>query len=141
MKLKLLLSTIILSMSLVSFAQTDLVNMLMSDMNVTQGQAEGGAGALLNMAGETMNKTDYSALGDVIPDMSGLLGAVPSLGGKSMMGSMASKLTGMPAVVGAFDKLGLKESHIAIMTPLLVDYVEKKGGQAISKVFAKSIEG
>ena len=45
----------------------------------------------------------------------------------------------MPKVVAAFDKLGLKEEHVAIMTPLLVDYVEKKGGALLAKSFGKSI--
>lgn len=122
---------------------SDLVSMLSNEMNITNEQAEGGAGALFNMAQESLSETDFSALSKAIPDMNGLLGAVPDIsGGKSsMLGKAAKTLTGMPAVTAAFEKLGLSQTHVALMTPLLVDYVEKKGGETLSKIFAKSIGG
>lgn len=139
MKFKVLLIGIFMA-SLSMQAQTsDLIGMLTKEMGITNKQAEGGAGSLFNMAKETMPKKDFSSLTDVIPDMSGLLGAVPGMGKASGLGKMASSLTGMPAVVSAFGKLGLKESHVKLMTPLLVNYVEDKGGKAMSKMFAKSI--
>lgn len=140
MKFRLLLIGVFMA-SLTLQAQTsDLVNMLTKEMGISEKQAEGGAGSIFNMAKETMSKDDFGSLSDVVPDMSGLLGAVPGMSKKkSMLGSATSTLTGMPAVVNAFSKLGLKESHIQLMTPLLVNYVEDKGGKALSKMFAKSI--
>ena len=131
----------IFAMSVMAQAQTsDLIGMLTKEMGITGDQAEGGAGSLFNFAKEGMSDTDFGKLSDVVPDMSGLLGAASSLGKKkSFLGKAADSLTGMPAVVNAFDKLGLKESHVALMTPLLVNYVEDKGGAALAKVFGKSI--
>ena len=131
----------IFAMSVMAQAQTsDLIGMLTKEMGITKDQAEGGAGSLFNFGKETMTDTDFGKLSDVVPDMSGLLGAVPSLGGKkSMLGKAAQSLTGMPAVTAAFEKLGLSQTHVALMTPLLVNYVEDKGGAALAKVFGKSI--
>jgi Protein of unknown function VcgC/VcgE (DUF2780) len=118
----------------------DLVNMLTKEMGITEKQAEGGAGSLFKMSKENMSKEDFSKLSEVVPDMSGLLSAVPSLGGKkSLMGSLASQLTGMPAVVAAFEKLGLKEKDVKMMTPLVVNYIEKKGGKTLANLFSKSV--
>jgi hypothetical protein len=122
-------------------AQTsDLIGMLVNEMGITNEQAEGGAGSLFNFAQEGMSESDFGDLSDAVPGMDDLLGAVPSLGGKSsLMGKAASAVTGMPAVVKAFDKLGLSESQVAIMTPLLVNYVEKKGGAKLAKLFGNSV--
>ena len=137
MKFRLLL---VFMASMTIQAQTsDLVGMLTKEMGISEKQAEGGAGSIFNMAKETMPKSDFGSLSDVVPDMSGLLGAVPGMGKKSMLGKATASLTGMPAVVSAFGKLGLKESHIQLMTPLLVNYVEDKGGKALSSMFMKSV--
>jgi len=139
MKKGILLFTIF-AMSIVAQAQTsDLIGMLTKEMGITNKQAEGGAGSLFKFAQEGMTKTDFSKLSDAVPGMDGLLGAVPGVGKKSMLGKAAAAVTGMPAVVSAFEKLGLSQSHVAIMTPLLVNYVEKKGGAALAKIFGKSI--
>ncbi len=140
MKFRVLLIGVLMA-SLTTQAQTsDLVGMLTKEMGISEKQAEGGAGSIFNMAKETMSKNDFSTLSEVVPDMSGLLSAVPGMGKKkSMLGSATSALTGMPAVVNAFGKLGLKESHIQLMTPLLVNYVEDKGGKALSSMFMKSV--
>jgi hypothetical protein len=139
MKLRVLFIAVFMA-SLTMQAQTsDLINMLTKEMNITKDQAEGGAGSLFNFSKEAMSKSDFGKLSDVVPDMKGLLGAAPKMGKKSGLGKLASSLTGMPAVVGAFGKLGLNESHIQMMTPLLVDYVENKGGKALSDMFMKSV--
>ena len=133
----------LMSIASFSFAQvSDLVSMLSNEMDITNEQAEGGAGSLFNFAQEGMSSADFSALSDAVPDMSGLLGAVPALTGgkkKSWLGKAADSLTGMPAVQAQFKKLGLSETHVALMTPLLVDYVEKKGGEVLSNSFASAI--
>ncbi|MCT4622965.1 MAG: DUF2780 domain-containing protein [Schleiferiaceae bacterium] len=139
MKFRILLA-MLFSAALTTQAQTsDLIGMLTKEMGITSDQAEGGAGSIFGFAKENMSSTDFSSLAGVIPDMDGLLGAIPGGKKKSMLGQMADQLTGMPKVIDAFGKLGLKESHIKIMTPLLVDYVEKKGSKALSNTFLKAV--
>ena len=128
-----------LTVHFASAQASDLINMLTNEMGITQQQAEGGAGSIFKFAQETMGQSDFADLSKVIPNMDGLLGAVPKLGGSGMLGGLTSQLTGMPAVIGAFEKLGLNESHIQLMTPLLNNYIEKKGGELLSKAFMSSI--
>ena len=123
-----------------SFAQTsDLVEQLMETADVSKDQAEGGAGALFGMAKETMSKEDFGKVSDVVPDMDGLLDAIPSTGSNktSMLGSAAKQLTGMPKVQAAFDKLGISQEKVALFTPVIVNYVEEKGGKVVSDMLGK----
>ena len=140
---KILVLVALFASSFIANAQSDLIGMLTKEMGISQSQAEGGAGALFGLAKEGMSAPDFSSLSKVIPDMSGLLGAVPSLGGgkTSMLGKAAQSLTGMPAVTAAFEKLGMNQTHVALMTPMLVGYVEDKGGKALSGLFSKAIGG
>ncbi len=135
------LLTAIFAMSLMVQGQTsDLIGMLTKEMGITKKQAEGGAGSIFNFAKEGMKDSDFGKLSKVVPGMDGLLGAVPGLGGKSsMLGQATKTLMGMPAVYSAFKKLGLSESQVATMMPLLVNYVEKKGGAALARLFQVSI--
>ena len=73
--------------------------------------------------------------------MGGYLDAIPALGGKSssMLGKATQTLVGMPAVTAAFEKLGLSADMVGLFTPLLVNYVEKKGGEAVGGLLMNAI--
>ena len=127
-----------------TFAQntSDLVKSIMESADVSEDQATGGAGALFEMAQESMTKEDFGKVSDVVPNMGGLLDAVPSMGSNktSMLGSAAKQLTGMPKVQAAFDKLGISQTKVALFTPVIVNYVEDKGGKALSSLLGKALQ-
>jgi hypothetical protein len=122
----------------------DLIKMLTSELGITSEQAMGGAGALFNYAKEELSSEDFDKVSEAVPDMSGYLDAIPALGGggnTGLLGKATESLVGMPAVTKAFDKLGLSQEMVGMFTPVLVNYVDKKGGEAVSgllsKVFSK----
>ena len=126
-----------------SFSQTgDLVKQLMKSADVTETQAKGGAGALFEMAQEKMTKEDFGKVSDAVPEMDDLLGSIPSIGNSktSMLGGVAKQLTGMPKVQAVFDKLGISQDKVALFTPVIVNYVEDKGGKAISNLLGKALK-
>jgi len=146
MKKIVLLSTIFVLFVGINFSyagEDDLVKLLTNDLGITSEQAMGGAGALFNYAKEGLSSEDFDKVSDAVPDMEGYLDAVPSLGGSStgLLGKATESLVGMPAVTAAFDKLGLSQDMVGMFTPLLVKYVDEKGGEAVSglltKVFSK----
>jgi hypothetical protein len=130
-----------------------LVDMLTQQLGVTQAQAEGGLGALLSTAQDNMSSSDFDQLGDVIPNMSGLLGAAPQLPPeeevkeeKSSLMSMAGGLLGesgdqLQYLDGAFKSLGLDSKTIAQYSKLLLDYVESEGGQEMMKTLQAALLG
>ncbi|NPD85022.1 DUF2780 domain-containing protein [Lentimicrobium sp. L6] len=144
MKKGILLSLLFVSIfTMGSFAQFDLasktkdagnlVENIMSETGVNKEQAMGGAGALFEMAEGKMNAGDFKDLANAVPDMQGYLDAVPSLSGgnTSLLSSAATTLTGMPKVQAQFEKLGIGADKVALFTPVIVNYVEKKGGKLL----------
>lgn len=122
----------------------ELIGSLTKDLKITKEQAMGGAGALFNYAKEGLSEDEFEQVSNSVPDMSGYLNAIPSLGGgksTGIMGQATQALVGMPAVTAAFDKLGLSQDMVGMFTPILVNYVDKKGGEAVGgllkKVFTK----
>lgn len=131
-----LFTTIVLLFTGINFSfagDDDLVKLLTTDLGITNDQAKGGAGALFNYAKEGLSDKEFDQVSDVVPDMPGYLDAIPALGGSStgMLGKATQTLVGMPAVTAAFEKLGLSPDMVGLMTPLLVNYVDKKGGEAV----------
>jgi hypothetical protein len=123
-----------------SFSQTsDMVKEIMKKADVTEDQAKGGTGALFEMAKEELSADDFGKISDVVPGMDDLLGSVPSLGSNktSMLGNAAKTLTGMPKVQAVFDKLGISQEKVALFTPVVVNYVEDKGGKALGDLLGK----
>jgi hypothetical protein len=146
MKTMTLLSTLFLLFTFASFSlagEDELINSLTKDLDITDEQAKGGAGALFNYAKESLTEEEFDQVAGAVPDMSGYLDAIPALGGSStgMLGKATQSLVGMPAVTAAFDKLGLSQEMVGMFTPILVDYVDQKGGEAVGgllqKVFTK----
>jgi len=119
----------------------DLINGLMEAANVNEDQAKGGAGALFEMAKGKMDKSDFEKVSDVVPDMDGLLKSVPELGGgkKSMFNSAATQLVGMPKVLAAFDKLGISRDKVELFSPVIINYVEEKGGKKLSSLLGNAL--
>ena len=130
------------SSSLFAGGENDFIKGIMDAASVNKDQAKGGAGALFEMAKENMGKNDFGKISEVIPDMGGLLASVPKVGGgsSSLLGSAATQLTGMPKVLAVFDKLGISRDKVELFTPFIVNYVEKKGGKALSSLLANSFK-
>lgn len=118
----------------------DLVKMLTSELGISNEQAMGGAGALFNYAKEGLSDKEFDQVSDAVPDMNGYLDAIPALGNEKstgLLGKATGALVGMPAVTSAFEKLGLSQDMVGLMTPLLVNYVDKKGGKAVGDLLNK----
>jgi Protein of unknown function VcgC/VcgE (DUF2780) len=111
-----------------------LVDLLSSQLGVTQNQAEGGAGSIFQLAKQKVSVEDFSSIAKAVPGIDQMIGAAPkvegsssTLGGiSSMMGS--NKLGGMAGLTSSFKKLGLSGDMVSKFTPIILDYVKNKGG-------------
>ena len=123
----------------------ELIQKLMSGAGVDEGQAKGGAGAILGQAKERMSSGDFSTLTSKVPGLEGLISEAPSGsgggGGGGIMGAvsgMASGLGGggsgggglgsLASLGGAFSSLGMDPSKISQFVPLILSFVQDKGG-------------
>ena len=142
MKTITLFATLLLFLTGINYGyagEDELIGLLTKELKITDDQAKGGAGALFNYAKEGLSGDEFDQVSAAVPDMAGYLGAIPALGGKStgMLGKATQTLVGMPAVTAAFEKLGLSPDMVGMFTPLLVNYVDKKGGKAVGDLLKK----
>jgi len=101
-----------------------LMGMLTSQLGVTDKQAAGGVGSILNYAKGELPSNDYSTLAGAIPNSSSLLAMAPqassSLGALGAMGG--SSAGGMAALASQFSSLGLSSSMITQFVPVILNY-------------------
>lgn len=111
-------------------SSTGLTEVLMQQLGVTQQQAQGGAGALLQLAESRMSAKDFTALSNSIPDMQSLLGAAPAAG-----------VLGSGGMAGTFLQLGLTPDMVQKFIPTIVQYVEGTGGSALATALRSALMG
>ena len=124
----------------------ELVTALVSQLGVTQAQAQGGAGAIFKAAQERLGGAEFERLLGGVPGVNELLAHAPASGGGlggglgGVLGSLASIAgkMGAPsdAVQGAqllsqFSSLGLNKDTLMRFIPVVLQFLESKGGQEL----------
>jgi hypothetical protein len=147
----LLVFSSLLAVTSVSATDLGLVGLLTQDLGITEKQAEGGAGAIFNMAKEELSTEDFGKVAGAVPEMDDLLSAVPkvdslgakagalgsAIGGKtSLFDGSSEKLGGLAGLAGTFSQLGLKSDMVNKFVPIMLSYVESKGGESVKNILA-----
>jgi hypothetical protein len=124
-------------------ATTDLVSMAMSQLSLTQPQAEGGLGALFGLAKSNLSGGEFTELAKGVPGMDGLLAAVPSLAGssKSGLGGMVTSLAEGTGVMEQFAALGISPEMVAPLIDIVLQYLGQGGDDGLSSLFSKGLGG
>lgn len=117
----------------------DLIQMLVEQLGIKKEQATGGAGLLLDLAKKKLGEVDFSKVAAVIPGVEDILKSAPSEGIGGMLGKFASKvgagdLGNLANLAGGFKKLGLDADLIAKFVPVILSFVESKGGDTVKKL-------
>jgi hypothetical protein len=129
-----------------------LTDLLMQRVGVSQAQAQGGAGALFQLAKSQMQASAFSQLSQAVPGMGALLGAAPvlqqpsALGGLAGLGSMASGGTGggmmgLASAASAFQQQGMSPSMIQQFIPVMIEYVKNTGGNGVAGSLGSALLG
>jgi hypothetical protein len=126
-----------------------LTELLMQRTGVTQAQAQGGAGALFQVAKNKMQSDSFAQLEQSVPGMQGMLGAAPSLSQPSGIAGRLSSLTGasggtagsLISVVSAFQQQGMSPAMVQQFIPVVVDYVKAHGNSALVDTLSTALTG
>ena len=112
-----------------------LVPLLTQSLGVTEAQATGGMGSLLQAAKGLMSGTDFSTLSSAIPNTNSLRAAAPAvapakkgdlLGGAMDMAGQLSKNTKIgQQLLSQFKSLGLSPDMISKFADVAVGYLQK----------------
>ncbi len=132
-------------------AENGLTGLLVQQLGVTQSQAEGGAGAVFQLAKSKMQAAAFTELSHSVPGMQGLLAAAPvakSLGSGGLAGGLESLVGISGGTVGnlvglasSFQQLGLSPAMVQKFVPLVLQYVQGNGGSAVTGVLQSAIMG
>ena len=115
-------------------AQTSgLVDMLTSQLGVSEQQASGGAGSLFSFAEGQMSADDFDVVSSALPEVGGLMDSAPEAGSgvlgssSSLLGGSGGGLGDMAGVAGAFSDLGMSPDMVNEFVPVILEYTQSAG--------------
>ncbi|PIE41319.1 MAG: hypothetical protein CSA49_04040 [Gammaproteobacteria bacterium] len=131
----------------------ELIETLISQLGIDEDQAKGGAGLLFKLAKDKLASGEFSQIVDKVPGVEDMMNAAPdaeggagglmgSIGG--MLGSLggnAGALGNLASLAGGFDKLGLDNSMVSKFIPIVIQFVQEKGGDDLMALLQKVISG
>jgi hypothetical protein len=126
----------------------ELIELLTSNLGIQEDQAKGGAGLLFKLAKEKLGEGDFSQVEEHVPDVGQLISAAPKGGGLggaiggmlSKFGGGASQLGGLASLAGGFSKVGLDTSMIGKFIPVVLSFVQSKGGDGVKGLLEKVLK-
>lgn len=125
-----------------------LTDILVSQLNVSQQQALGGAGALFQLAKGNMNPQAFSTLSQSVPGMNNMLQAAPSIsspmsnlagGLSSLMGDANNTLGTMASLAASFQTLNLSPDMVGQFIPIVTEYVRNTSGQVVADLLQSAL--
>ena len=126
----------------------ELVQQLVSSTGVSEQQAEGGAGLIMGLLKEQLSSGDFSQLADAVPEADSLIDSAPSGGGGmgGLLGSVAGALGGgelgnLAKLAGGFSDLGLDSGMIGKFIPVVLSFIQDKGGEGLGAIVANVLQG
>lgn len=120
----------------------DLVQLLTSQLGVSNQQAKGGTGLLLKLAQEKLGASDFSKVSGAVPNSQSYMQAAPEPGGlagaigmfASSFGGNAGQLGNLASLAGGFKDLGLSPEMISKFIPIVLSFVQAKGGDGVKRL-------
>jgi len=131
-------------------SQVGLVDTLVKQLGVSQTQAQGGTGALFQMAKNKMTESAFSQVSQSVPGMDGILAAAPKPQPASatgnLLGTLAnatgnSTLKSAASVINTFQQLDMSKGMVSQFTPIIIDYVKKNSGELTSNLLKSALTG
>lgn len=127
-----------------------LIPLLTQSLGVTDGQAEGGMGALLQAVQLLMPQSDFSSISQAIPNVSSLLGAAPAVDSASSSGGMmdaAMQMAGEQSttvkagldLVSQFKSLGMGADMIPQFSSVAESYVTQNSSPETGSLLSTAL--
>lgn len=128
----------------------DLVGMAVSQLGLSETQAQGGLGSLFSLAKSNLSGDEFGQIASAVPNMDTLLAAVPALtGGESQSGGLGglagsvASLAGGSDLMKQFSALGLSPDMIKPLAELAMQFLGQgeSGGTDLSGLLVKGLGG
>jgi hypothetical protein len=127
----------------------ELIQQLMVGAGVNQAQAEGGVGLLLGLLKEQLPSSDFAKVDAAVPEAETLIDAAPASGSgglSGLLGSAVSALGGtelgnLASLASGFSKLDLDIGTIGKFIPVLLAFLQSKGGDDLAGMVSRVLQG
>ena len=130
--------------------QGSLTDTLVKKLGVTSEQAQGGAGALFQLAKGKLDAGQFAELSKAVPEMDSLLSAAPkqseALSGlagsaSSVLGENNNAYGNLAGLAATFKGLNLSPDRVDEFVPIVVDYVSSKSGALTGNMLQSALYG
>ena len=129
----------------------ELLQTLTTQLGVSEEQAKGGAGLLFKMAREKLGAEDFGKVVGAVPGIGELIasapesgsaaGAMGGLGGlMSSLGGSVGQLGSLASLTSGFRSLNLDASMVSRFMPIVLTFVQNKGGDAVKNILEKALK-
>jgi hypothetical protein len=125
-----------------------LIQQLVADAGVSEEQAQGGAGLLFSLLKDKLSSGDFAQVAEAVPNIEGLISGAPEggtgIGGLlgSVVSSFAGSQTGnLASLAGGFSKLGLDPEMIGKFVPVVLSFLESRGGEGLAQIVSNVLKG
>jgi len=121
----------------------DLVSQLTQNLGVTQDQAREGAGLIMRMAKENLAAGDFGRIVDCIPNAENLIKSAPEVSGtEKALGNLSRSsapggAANLVTLTNGFSKIGLDSSMVERFVPIVLSFVQAKGGDTTRNILEK----
>lgn len=118
----------------------DLIDLLVSKLDISEEQALGGAGVLFRLAQEKLSSDQFAQIAENVSGMDDIIAAAPVSDGGGLMANLAGmlsafggsgKLGALAGLAGDFDKLNIDSSLVNRFISLLVGFIRDQGGDEV----------
>jgi hypothetical protein len=132
----------------VGAADLGLVQMLSSNLGVTEKQASGGAGSIFNLAKQKLGAQDFTQVANAVPGIDKMMAAAPKaegaagmLGGaSSLLGGSTQSVSGVAGLAGSFSQLGMTGGMVSSFIPIILNYVKSSGGEPVMNILQSALK-
>jgi Protein of unknown function VcgC/VcgE (DUF2780) len=125
----------------------ELIQILTSNLGVEENQATGGAGLLFQLAKEKLGDEVFAQVAEHVPGIGNMIEAAPASGGlASAIGGLASmmgapeELGSIASAIAGFSQLGLNSDMVSQFIPIILSFVQEKGGDQVSGLLAQVLD-
>ncbi len=128
----------------------ELIQQLTAGTGVSEQQAEGGAGLLLDLLKKQLTTDDFAQVAEAVPGAENLIDAAPSSEGGGLGGLLGgvvssmgggSELGNLASLASGFSKLDLDTGMIGKFIPILLSFLQSKGGDGVASIVGKVLQG
>jgi hypothetical protein len=130
--------------------QGSLTDTLVKKLGISSEQAQGGAGALFQLAKSKLDAGQFAELSKAVPEMDSLLSAAPKQSGaisglagsaSSVLGEANNPYGNLAGLAATFKTLNLSPDRVDEFVPVVVDYVSTKSGALTGNMLQSALYG